>query len=294
MKVSVEFVKFLTNKLNLSEVKYLPSIKGSVNKHLIAQSKEIGNNVFIKLYKSFKKYAREGYCYKLIKNSGMSVKNTMDVVTEGENFGIYWRAFIALELHNFYPIYSEDYVNAGMLLGEIHKNTINRCSPKIRQYQSIIDCLHLKIKLIHSENNDTDFPYMGLFRHFESISEKLRMQEKKIPKALLHGDFGWRNIAIDKSSSDLVIYDFEDSAFGPVSLDFAKLLDRELKLESNFNLFMSGYSNSLNHKIIVSREYWQAVSLWCALGILPYAKKTQDTEFKNHALQILDKLNNEI
>lgn len=92
------------------------------------------------------------------------------------------------------------------------------------------------------------------------------------------------------SRGQMWLLDFEHAAIGRPLLDFAKLWDRELHSPEDREAFLSGYSQGETGP--VRHEGIDAVRLWAAAGIFPYARPREDHDFERHAYVTLDRLEN--
>jgi aminoglycoside phosphotransferase (APT) family kinase protein len=106
---------------------------------------------------------------------------------------------------------------------------------------------------------------------------------------LLHGDAGWRNLDWDPDGRKIWIVDFEHGAVGHPLLDFAKLWDRELADQAARAEFVTGYQRH-HPDFAATSGAIDAVRLWAAAGIFPYAVPRGDHDFEQHAYRILGKL----
>lgn len=199
------------------------------------------------------------------------------------------RRWLAYEWHELKPFTtSADRIRrAGRLLGDLHAITSGIHDDQLRQYAEIPGLIADKIALIAR----FDPP---LSERIRKLSDQLYASGHKTapdPRVcLLHGDMGWRNLHTD-SRDQIWLLDFEHAAIGHPLLDFAKLWDRELHAPQDREAFLSGYRQSAAG--LVPHEGINAVRLWAAAGIFPYARPREDHEFERHAFVILDRLEND-
>ncbi|MGW2702328.1 phosphotransferase [Streptomyces sp. NPDC001340] len=196
------------------------------------------------------------------------------------------RRWLAYEWHDLKPFTSTtDHIRrAGRLLGDLHAATSGIQDNQLRQYGDVRELIIDKVQLVAR----FDPP---LSERIWKISDRLFARgQKALPDGrvcLLHGDMGWRNLHMD-SRDQLWVGDFEHAAIGHPLLDFAKLWDRELDAPEAREAFLYGYSQSEAGG--VRHEEMDAVRLWAAAGIFPYARPREDRDFERHAYDILDRL----
>ncbi|MEV3857681.1 phosphotransferase [Streptomyces sp. NPDC050095] len=194
-----------------------------------------------------------------------------------------WLAYKWHELKPFAP--SPDHIaRAGRLLGDLHAATSEIQDDQLRRYADVCELIADKIALIAR----FDPP---LSDRVQKISDRLLTHGHTTVSGgtvcLLHGDMGWRNLHMDHRDQ-MWLLDFEHAAIGHPLLDFAKLWDRELHAPEDREAFLRGYSQSEAGR--VGHNEIDAVRLWAAAGIFPYARPREDHDFERHAYAILDRL----
>lgn len=199
------------------------------------------------------------------------------------------RAWIAYEWQDLHPFPADlpAIESAGRALGTLHERTWGLKDDQLRRFSSIADLLDEKLRLVA----EIDQP---LADRLARLRKRLRPGEQAFAvfgdeRCLLHGDVGWRNLALDPHYR-CILFDFEHAAVGPAILDFAKLWDRELAEQEVRDTFLRGY-RALHP---VDLETWHAaigaVRLWAAAGIFPYARPRGDFGFETHARLIVERL----
>ncbi|OKJ92692.1 hypothetical protein AMK26_34610 [Streptomyces sp. CB03234] len=194
-----------------------------------------------------------------------------------------WLAYEWHELQPFTPS-ADSIERAGRLLGDLHAATSGIRDDQLRRYADVRELITDKIALIA--------------RFDPPLSERVRQIRDRlfarghtaIPEGrvcLLHGDMGWRNLHTGPRDQ-MWLLDFEHAAIGHPLLDFAKLWDRELDAPADREAFLSGYRHSKAGP--VRYEEIDAVRLWAAAGIFPYARPREDHDFERHAYAILNRL----
>jgi len=235
---------------------------------------------FIKLYRRKGRFAVENTVSPIVKELNIP---TPALLRSGElHSGLSWAIYEWLDMRPFKetPCCIQ---SAAKVLSKLHHQQRNVVDG-LKNYSSIWDRITQKIALVHNFNDD-------LARRIEDIF--IKIPKKSFPKDLhnviLHGDFGWRNLALS-DNDDVIVYDFEHSATGPFYMDFGKMWDRELADAEKRNLFISAYLNE--DKIDVA--WWDSVMmptrLWIAAGIFPYTHEKGDKDFEAHGYSILDNI----
>ncbi|MBV9025608.1 MAG: aminoglycoside phosphotransferase family protein [Streptomycetaceae bacterium] len=194
-----------------------------------------------------------------------------------------WLAYKWHELKPFTPS-AAHIQRAGRLLGDLHAATKDIQDDRLRRYADVHDLISDKIALIAG----FDTP---LSERIQRLRDQIYARSHEtVPDprvCLLHGDMGWRNLHMD-SRDRMWLLDFEHAALGHPLLDFAKLWDRELDDPQDREAFISGYQQSQGGP--VRYKEIDAVRLWAAAGIFPYARPREDHDFERHAYAILDRL----
>ncbi|MGW6388925.1 phosphotransferase enzyme family protein [Streptomyces sp. NPDC055103] len=197
------------------------------------------------------------------------------------------RRWLAYEWHDLEPFLpSPDHIRrAGRLLGNLHAATSGIHDSHLRRYADVRDLITEKVALVAQ----SDPP---LAERIRKISDQLLANSPKVVPdsrvCLLHGDMGWRNLHVN-SHNQMWLLDFEHAAIGQPLLDFAKLWDRELNAREDREAFLSGYGLSQMTEPVQHEEI-DAVRLWAAASIFPYARPRRDHDFERHAYEILDRL----
>ncbi len=195
-----------------------------------------------------------------------------------------WLAFEWRDLERFTPT-PRQVAFAGELLGKLHAVTRGASDPQIRQYASVD-------ALIAGKTAQVARIDVALADRIQRLHDAITSQGSTDPgvgTCLLHGDVGWRNFYTDPGDQRIWIVDFEHAAIGPPLLDFAKLWDRELADPATRAAFLNGYSQH-QPGIAATPASINAVRLWAAAGIIPYARPRGDHDFEQHAHLILRKL----
>ncbi|MFP7675548.1 phosphotransferase family protein [Marivita sp. S0852] len=110
--------------------------------------------------------------------------------------------------------------------------------------------------------------------------------------ALVHGDFGLRNVG-RLPDDTLCVFDFEHARAGHPILDFAKLWDRELAAPPQRAAFLAGYGDGCAGLPLTDEMLWP-VRLWAVIGIMLYCSRIEDAHFRAHGQSLLDRLDREV
>ncbi|HUY44666.1 MAG TPA: aminoglycoside phosphotransferase family protein [Streptosporangiaceae bacterium] len=195
-----------------------------------------------------------------------------------------WLAYQWHDFRTFTPT-PQQIQDAGELLGRLHAKTRGTTDPQLRRYGDV-NALILE-KTAQVARLDTGLA--GRIRRLHDSITNRAGTDLGQETCLLHGDIGWRNLHTDPGGRAIWMVDFEHAALGHPLLDFAKLWDRELADQTARAEFVTGYR--LHHpdfaKVFGAID---AVRLWAAAGIFPYAVPRGDYDFEQHAYRILGKL----
>ena len=251
---------------NLQQINHI-----SENKHFIGFSKRLGKRVFVKIFKDPLKYRLE---YKVLRNKS--------------NFLLDFPEYSALVLkyEDFTPlnkesINDEDIIKIAVLISDFHRgdwfpieNDKEISLEKILEknvYRLADRKEYTKISKLHS-------------KFLKNISRLDEEYENTL--ALIHGDFGLRNIM--RKDDNLVLIDFERVKYASYYLDFIKYFYQDLdddKLKKD--LFLKHYYEHSKEKVL-SKELEYCLIFISALGILNYTKRVEDKKFEELGLKMLE------
>ena len=255
---------------NLQQINHI-----SENKHFIGFSKRLGKRVFVKIFKDPLKYRLE---YKVLRNKS--------------NFLLDFPEYFALVLkyEDFTPlnkesINDEDIIKIAVLISDFHRgdwfpieNDKEISLEKILEknvYRLADRKEYTKISKLHS-------------KFLKNISRLDEEYENTL--ALIHGDFGLRNIM--RKDDTLVLIDFERVKYASYYLDFIKYFYQDLdndKLKKE--LFLKHYYEHSNEEVL-SEELEYCMIFISALGILNYTKRVKDKKFEELGLKMLEDVEN--
>lgn len=267
-----------------AQVEPLPQAAAHHNQHFIA-IRDDGTRLFVKLIVDAQAY----YIAEVSVGdhlAGFSV-SVPPMVDHGEIApGRFWIAYAWRDIRPFAP--DRNHIEAaGAALSELHTSTRGTTDERLRRYTSVSDLLTDKINIV----SDLD---PGLGDRLARLRSRIAASEAAFAEladtsCLLHGDFGWRNLGLDTNARPLM-FDFEHAAIGPAILEFAKLWDRELWDTHARTAFFRGYQHHTPIDLGTWNTAIDAVRLWAAAGIFPYAWSRNDHAFEQHAHTILDRL----
>lgn len=254
------------------------------NQHFIA-IRDDGTRLFVKLI-----IGAPGYYTTEISVADHLVDTSVRVPTMVDHGEIppdhYWIAYAWRDIHPFAPDAARIEA-AGAALGELHYRTVGVTDERLRRYRSISDLLNDKIDLVTDLDPELGARLAQL--RFRITPSEAAFAELARTSCLLHGDFGWRNLGLD-GNGRTVMFDFEHAAIGSAVLEFAKLWDRELSDASARAAFLRGYQLHASLDWAIWETAIDAVRLWAAAGIFPYARPRNDQAFEQHAYTILRRL----
>ena len=255
---------------NLQQINHI-----SENKHFIGFSKRLGKRVFVKIFKDPLKYRLE---YKVLRNKS--------------NFLLDFPEYSALVLkyEDFTPlnkesINDEDIIKIAVLISDFHRgdwfpieNDKEISLEKILEknvYRLADRKEYTKISNLHSK----------ILKNISKLDE-----EYENTLALIHGDFGLRNIM--RKDDNLVLIDFERVKYASYYLDFIKYFYQDLDNDKfKKELFLKHYYEHSNEEVL-SEELEYCMIFISALGILNYTKRVKDKKFEELGLKMLEDVEN--
>lgn len=263
----------------------LPPFPGSQNAHFRVHRS--GGDWFLKVYTSERNFEREVAAFNILPTGGAP-----SLVHFGSTGGRPWAAF---NWHDdVRPLTAQSPANIRLLAGamaRIHElpvpeHTALRDRPPLwEDFQSRTSDLRIENPTFERAVQET------LGGVATSCREHITRQEAELPKVVLHGDVGLRNLF--QSRGSYYLGDFERSAIGVHYLDFGKLWDQELARSSLLQVFITAYRSTRGDKLSPKwpdRRFMWCVRLWAAVGIVPYAQRLGDFTFRQLADTILTNL----
>ena len=255
---------------NLQKINHI-----SENKHFIGFSKRLGQRVFVKIFKDPLKYKLE---YKVLRDKG----NFLLDFPEYFALVLKYEDYIPLNKEN---VNDEDIIKIAVLISDFHRGdwfpiendkeislekilekNVYRLADR-KEYTEIIN-LHSKI--------------------LKNISKLDEEYENTL--ALIHGDFGLRNIM--RKDDTLVLIDFERVKYASYYLDFIKYFYQDLdndKLKKE--LFLKHYYEHSNEEVLSEKLEYCMIFI-SALGILNYTKRVKDKKFEELGLKMSEDVEN--
>lgn len=170
---------------------------------------------------------------------------------------------------------------AGQVLGLLHHHTRGIHHPGLPRYASAASLATRKIDAVARFDPELACQLRALHTR---LADQLDPRDDD-PVGLLHGDYGWRNLT--QQAGRLCVVDFERAAIGPASLDFAKLLDRELDTPEDLAAFKAGYTQYATWPSAAAQNMTR---LKAVAAITGYARSRGDLAFGQHGLKILRRL----
>jgi hypothetical protein len=276
--------------LGVERLELLPPHDGSVNRHLRALAADGAPALFVKVYGSAPSFEREGTCYAFLAADPERDRYLIPVAGAADP-GCPWRAFRHEALFPFGPAAAGHLREAGEALGRLHRRPVADGEVPVRAYASVAASMDSKRELCRAQGIVLAPAHTAAVSRLLGMAPELEAMERGFPRVLMHGDFGFRNLARrGTADGEAVLYDFEHAATGPAPMDLAKVLDVGLEQPVDRAAFLEGYAVGAGRPLDLPDLYRDAVRGWCALGILPYAAATADTAYGAHALRILDDL----
>ncbi len=113
------------------------------------------------------------------------------------------------------------------------------------------------------------------------------LEYNNLPKKVLHGDFGFRNIKLIDGKLELIDFEFlrENIAY----CEFIKFFKQNNLNKEEKCLFINGY-NSVYNLDIPSKLLIKLIEFDTALGIYSYTMKIKDEKFRKEADEIIDSI----
>ena len=255
---------------NLQQINHI-----SENKHFIGFSKRLGKRVFVKIFKDPLKYRLECKVLRNKSNFLLDFPEYFALVLKYEDFtplnkesindeDIIKIAVLISDFHrgDWFPIENDKEIS----LEKILEKNVYRLADR-KEYTEIIN-LHSKI--------------------LKNISKLDEEYENTL--ALIHGDFGLRNIM--RKDDNLVLIDFERVKYASYYLDFIKYFYQDLdndKLKKE--LFLKHYYEHSNEEVLSEKLEYCMIFI-SALGILNYTKRVKDKKFEELGLKMLEDVEN--
>lgn len=255
---------------NLQQINHI-----SENKHFIGFSKRLGQRVFVKIFKNPLKYKLE---YKVLRNKG----NLLLAFPEYSALVLKYEDFTPL---NKESINDEDIIQIAVLISDFHRG--NWLSIENDKEISLEEVLEKNVYRLADRKEYTKISNL-LSKILKNISKLDEEYEKTL--ALIHGDFGLRNIM--RKDDNLVLIDFERVKYASYFLDFIKYFYQDLdndKLKKE--LFLKHYYEHSNEEVL-SEELEYCMIFISALGILNYTRRVKDKEFEELGLKMLEDVGN--
>ena len=255
---------------NLQKINHI-----SENKHFIGFSKKLGERVFVKIFKDPLKYELE---YKVLRDK------TNLILDLPEYFAL------VLKYEDFIPlnkesVNDEDIIKIAKLISDFHRG--NWLEIENEKETSLEKVLEKNVYRLADRKEYTKISKL----HSKFLKNISRLDEEyENTLALIHGDFGLRNIM--RKDDTLVLIDFERVKYASYYLDFIKYFYQDLdndKLKKE--LFLKHYYEHSNEEVL-SEELEYCMIFISALGILNYTKRVKDKKFEELGLKMLEDVEN--
>lgn len=273
--------------LGIDEVRPVQVPQGSPHLHLAGvRAGEEQPICFFKIAYQRVGILRETHVYRYLESIGVDQQR---VLAFGQEEGdINWVAYPWLVLSDFVPT-MEGIREIGKVLGQQHSKTIGGADPQVRQF-TLRSEMERMMDLVE-QFDPTE--YKALRTRIHLLIEKVgdwEAYEQSLPKCLIHGDFGWRNVALRGAARQVSLIDFEHAAFAPCWMDLAKAYDRELADPADLEAFLDGYREGFGKEMLALQEgYLWGMRLWQAAGIYYFTAKFPNEQFRAQGTLILQK-----
>lgn len=271
----------------------LPQLPGSPNNHY-AVFVQPGERpaCFVKVVSDVRRFRREGVACRFLAERGFP-----HLTVRGEGLvsdRLFWRAFDWLSGRSFTPSTPREVAAAGRVLGSLHRASTSVAPEGLRRYASLTDALEQTLAAIAQTAPEAFASLAPVVERARRLYPVVRAFDEAQPVVLLHGDFGWRNLLM-RDDGTLVLLDFERAAVGPVWLDLAKCVDRELRVPQDRSWFARGYEQGSGICLPEPPDaYVTCLRLWTAAGILLFVSKQADEAFAEHGRRILQQVKRDL
>ncbi len=248
----------------------------SKNKHYVGYSEYFNQKIFVKSYNAIDKYYNEINVLKDVRPNIIL-----------DNF-----------IYNYYYIICFKYID----MKDVDKTTYS-----MYEYGKLIAKFH---KSMFLENRYNSFKSIDLTKDIDRMMSKIVFRDKykriknvydlikrrenqysteynNLPKKIIHGDFGFRNIKVIGENLELIDFDFVKITIA--YMDFIKFFHTENLKSSDINSFINGY-NSIYPLNIPSELLIKVLEFHTAVGIYSYTMKIQDKDFESKADKIINNL----
>lgn len=254
------------------------------NSNFYGYSNRYKENLFIKVYKEEEKFLAENLIMSNDKNS--------PYITYGKVEDINYIVMKYIDYEKFDPPLSiEEIYKLGSGLAEYHCNNSNICKRENKVLRTTDSFKFIDEYFViekHGRNYEVLNEIYNLFKEKKAV---IIDEVNKLPKFVIHGDFGLRNVKL--SNGDFRLIDFERSEINIAWFDFGKFFNREIRDEYQQKVFLEGYRsvNKIEEPGILLKTFIDFETL---IGIYLYLHYYEDDEFEEMSEFILNKIINVI
>lgn len=270
----------MINKVNTFFLGNFQNISGS-NKHYFGFSELYNEKIFIKIF-----IKKELFESELFIISKLYFDRLIDYLIIDDK---YYLILKYMKCFNITENSKKTLFNSGILLADFHKKlSLYSDSIQVKMQNNLCSKINNKFGELDSNLKKHLIPFMNfIYIHSSEINDEYH----NLPKTMIHGDFGYRNIKY--YNNELVLIDFERCHINIQWYDFVKLFYREAKTINMKTAFLKGYKTK-NELFIPSKLIQNTLIFDVALGIYIYTSKYHDKKFCCMANNMINDINNSI
>lgn len=243
----------------------------SKNLHFSGRSKRLNKDILVKLYDSKKRCSTE-----------LAILEVLQSPTLLGSYECGECRAVILEYCDMQDVTEMSMATAcdyGILLGRFHKVATNERTQQIRELSGESSTLFARID--ETIGRISSHPaYAKVLRIYHELSQFRAVYQQEyeaLPKVVLHGDFGLRNIKLVENAP--VLIDFERSKYDIAWMDLMKFFNREALDENLQARFLEGYQTQ--YPIAVPTPLLQKVlEFYTAIGVYSYTMHIPDQAFR--------------
>ncbi|ASP40049.1 hypothetical protein CHH28_15815 [Bacterioplanes sanyensis] len=243
----------------------------SKNLHFSGRSKRLNKDIFVKLYDSKKRCSTELAILEVLQSSTL-----LGSYEYGECRAVILEYCDMQDVTEMSMATAYDY---GILLGRFHKVATNERTQQIRELSGESSTLFARIDetIGRISSHPAYAKVLRIYHELSQFSAVYQQEYEALPKVVLHGDFGLRNIKLVENAP--VLIDFERSKYDIAWMDLVKFFNREALDENLQARFLEGYQTQ--YPIAVPTPLLQKVlEFYTAIGIYSYTMHIPDQAFR--------------
>ncbi len=268
----------MDNILKRLNDEYLSDLKAyeylNKNHHYYGYSERFNDNVFIKIYGRFDKYDKDTRVLK-IRNPEILLDNFIY-----EDYYIICLKYVDMEDVSADTCSISD---CGKLIAKFHKKT----TAEIELADSFDLAYDIESKMEKIKARENSYYINRVYKLVKKYEPDWVNEFENIPKKIIHGDFGFRNIKIIDGNLELIDFEFLKKSIAYI--DFIKFFEDIKISDKDREEFISAY-NTVYHLDVPSDLLIRVLDFQTALGIYSYTMKIKDVDFEKMADRMMEKV----